>query len=222
MRFTLNDSKVAYLSRSRILLSTPPSPSRSHLLYFSRSRLLPVDHPSYICQSRRPRASLLGFFCSGFLYLLSQSRRREAHHPEKQCSTIIFPLFFQYWSQTWDKYHIDLNHCFHWIHWFHWFQPPQPSITTTTLELFLNYFWTLQKTPASAFLKIQIRIFFELLSPSHKPSSLLSYIYFQNTYFKEADTPTFVIQPQEPKNHTEEGSLSESRVVAPIASLILS
>ena len=98
---------------------------------------------------------------------------------------IVLPLFFQYWSQTWDKYHIDLNHCFHWFHWihwfhwFHWFQPPKPSITTTTLELFLNYFWTFQKTPASAFLKIQIRIFFELLSPSHKPSSPLSYIYFQ-------------------------------------------
>jgi hypothetical protein len=89
----------------------------------------------------------------------------------------------------------------------------------------LNSFWTIfelfKKRRPQRFWKFKFESFFKLLSPSHKPSSSLSYNYL-NTYFKEADTPTFVIQPQEPKNHTEEGSLSKSWVVVPIASLNLS
>ena len=45
---------------------------------------------------------------------------------------------------------------------------------------------------------------------------------FSNTYFKEAGSPTFVFKHTEPKNHTDEGSLSENQVVAPISSLNLS
>ena len=71
-------------------------------------------------------------------------------------------------------------------------------------------------------MKIRIRIFFQTTITITQAIITTIIHLFSNTYFKEADTPTFVFSTQEPKNHTEEGSLSESRVVAPIANLILS
>ena len=138
------------------------------------------------------------------------------HHP-----TINFPLSFQYWPQTWDKYHIDLNHCFHWFHWFHWFHPQSPLSQQPHLNSFWTNFELFKKRRPQRFWKFKFESFFKLLSPSHKPSSSLSYIYFQTLLRRLTHLPLY-LKIQEPKNHTEEGSLSESRVVAPIASLNLS
>ena len=134
--------------------------------------------------------------------------------------TIIFPvtklvmivtlfvmvLFQQYWSKHWDQYHnINLNHdqfrWIHWIHQFHWFHPPPPpkkkfSITMTYtwffFELILNIFLknaglgVLVKNLGQITITITQAIIFTIITTS----------FIFKDFFKEADTPTFVIQKE--------------------------
>ena len=143
----------------------------------------------------------------------SLARWREAHQPEKHWSTIVFPLFFQYLTCS-----ICNKFCYN-CNIFVIRTVPQSPLTP---QPHLNSFWTFQKTPASAFLKIQIRIFFWTTITITQAIITTIIHYFQTLILRRLTHLPLYLNIQEPKNHTEEGSLSESRVVAPIASLILS
>ena len=70
--------------------------------------------------------------------------------------------------------------------------------------------------------RVQIRIFFQnqiIITSHHHHYHHITHL-FLNHFIQEADTPSFVFKSQELKNHTDEGSLSKSRVVvALLASL---
>ena len=104
----------------------------------------------------------------------------------------IMALLQQYWSQHWDQYHIDLNH-----------DEFKLSITTTTHEFFWTNFESFWRTLDSAFcqfLHIRIRIFFKSLSPSHKPPSSLSFIYFQTLILRRLTHLPLWFKTQELQN----------------------
>ena len=127
-------------------------------------------------------------------------RWREAHQPEKHCSTIILPLFYHCFSNIDLRPEINIIFIstidfFEFIDFFDFIDSTPNALyhndhTWTFFEL-MNLF---KERRAQRFWKFKFKSFWTTIITTQAIITTITHL-FSNT-FKEADTPTFVIQTQ--------------------------